>query len=217
MDLHAYGIHYTYPRSTQEVVTDWSHSFTSGTITAITGMSGSGKSTRLYMLALMVKIKRGEIWLDDRRVDNLTDRERAAIRAHHFGFIFQDAALDATRSVLDNIVETSLYQGRSPRDLRERALRLMEEMNVDVPALRKPGQISGGQAQRIAVCRALVTNPQIIFADEPTGNLDSITSALVLRTLKEHAQNGGTVIMVTHDPEVSDFADYHCEITAVKP
>lgn len=212
MQVVAKDVTFTYPGSKAPVVTDWSETFEPGMITAITGKSGAGKSTRLYLLALLVRIGAGELLLDGERVDNLSDAARARIRADHFGFIFQDAALDDTRTVLDNITEVALYQGKDPRALKDAALSLMEQLGVDVPADRKPGQISGGQAQRIAVCRALVANPDVVFADEPTGNLDPETTVVVLDALRAHARAGATVIVVTHDQQVTDFADRHIQL-----
>ncbi|WP_231367273.1 ABC transporter ATP-binding protein [Schaalia sp. ZJ405] len=213
-ELSAQDVNFRYPAARTFVVEGWSHTFHPGTVTAMTGASGCGKSTRLYLLALMTRITEGQIVLDGQRVDNLSDPERARIRASRFGFIFQDAALDATRSVLDNVVESCLYRGERPANARTRAAELLERMNVGVPLDRKPGQISGGQAQRIALARALIGQPDVVFADEPTGNLDAESSDVVLGMLREQADQGAAVIIVTHDPGLAQRADVHLSLSA---
>ena len=174
---------------------------------ALTGESGRGKSTLLYLLGLMLNPTSGEVFVDNRPVSRLGDAARSQLRSMHFGFVFQDASLDASRSVLDNIVETTLYRHERLRDAVPRARRLMDRFGVSVPAARRPGQISGGQAQRIALCRALLNSPPVILADEPTGNLDQASSDLVVGALRDHADGGGAVIIVTHSPTVASQCD----------
>ena len=193
--------------SSRAVVEGWNDEFEAGSMTALSGPSGSGKSTRLYLLALMLALKGGRIVLDGERVDNLSDAARARLRASRFGFVFQDAALDPTRTVLDNVLESALYCGADRRSWTRRAMTLLDEMDVTVPISRRPGQLSGGQAQRIAVCRALVGAPDVVFADEPTGNLDPTSASAVLRTLRRHADAGACIVLVTHDPHVADLCD----------
>lgn len=209
--LVAHGVSFGYdPR--RRVVADWNEEFAAGEMTALTGPSGCGKSTRLYLLALMLGLDAGRIELDGERVDDRSDASRAALRAHRFGFVFQDAVLDPTRTVLDNVLESALYRGDRRRDSVTRALGLLDTMDVGVPADRRPGQISGGQAQRIAVCRALVGAPDVVFADEPTGNLDATSAEVVLETLRQHASCGGCIVIVTHDPRVADRCDRRIEL-----
>lgn len=198
--------------SNRPIVASWSEDFEAGSMTAISGPSGSGKSTRLYLLALMIGLTHGSIELDGERVDNVSDAARAGVRARRFGFVFQDAALDPTRSVLDNVLESALYRGAHRPSLVPTALSLLSEMDVSVPVSRRPGQISGGQAQRIAVCRALVGVPDVIFADEPTGNLDPGSAAAVLGMLRRRAEAGACVILVTHDPQVAARCDRRLEL-----
>ena len=169
---------------------------------AITGPSGRGKSTLLYLLGLMLTPRSGEIFIHGTAMSKVSDAGAANMRAKHLGFVFQDAALDATRSVLDNVTEVALYQGTARKFARERALGLLIKLGVDVPAHRKPGQVSGGQAQRIALARTLVTQPSIILADEPTGNLDDANAEVVISTLEEVAAQGGVVVVATHDPRM---------------
>ncbi len=197
------------------VVREWSDEFYAGTVTAITGPSGCGKSTRLYLLGLMLKLSAGTLQIDGDRVDHLSDAARARLRATRFGFIFQDAALDTTRTVLDNVVETALYRGDPRRSVVPRGLELMDRFGISVPPHRKPGQISGGQAQRIALCRALLGEPDILLADEATGNLDPRSSATVLDAFRTHADAGGCVVVVTHDPSVAAWADRRISLDAI--
>lgn len=211
--LAARGALFTYSHAdTTPVVDGWDAGFPAGSVTAITGPSGCGKSTRLYLLGLMLSLGEGAVELDGQRVDNLPDAARSALRAERFGFVFQDAALDPTRSVMDNIVESGLYRGARRRALVPRAHELMERFEIDVPANRRPGQISGGQAQRIALCRALLGDPDVVLADEPTGNLDPATADTVLGALRAHADHGGCVVIVTHNTAVAEWADEHLDL-----
>jgi putative ABC transport system ATP-binding protein len=155
----------------------------------------------------MLQMHSGEVFVRGRPSSVLSDSERAALRARQYGFVFQDSALDSTRTVIDNIVETTLYRGGSRKDDVNRALQLMQELGVDVPADRKPGQVSGGQAQRIALCRALLNEPSILLADEPTGNLDLSTATVVIDAMRRHADCGATVIVVTHSSHLADACD----------
>lgn len=189
------------------VIDTWTAEFPHGTMTAVTGPSGRGKSTLLYLLGLMLQPRSGDIEVAGIRTVSLHDGGRARLRAEHFGFVFQDAALDATRTVLDNVTETALYRGESRMSARLHAHDLLARFGVDLPADRKPGQVSGGQAQRIALCRALLHRPAVLLADEPTGNLDPETARIVVAALQEHARTGSAVIVVTHAPEVAAACD----------
>lgn len=209
------GLTFGYPGE-PPVVREWSDEFHAGTVTAITGPSGCGKSTRLYLLGLMLKLGAGTLQIDGNRVDHLSDAGRSRLRATRFGFIFQDAALDTTRTVLDNVVETALYRGDPRRSAVPRGLELMDRFGISVPPHRKPGQISGGQAQRIALCRALLGEPDILLADEATGNLDPRSSATVLEAFRAHADAGGCVILVTHDPSIAAWADRRISLDATE-
>lgn len=180
----------------------WSAAFDNGEMVAITGPSGRGKSTLLYLLGLMLAPQAGVVRLGGQDVTGLSDRHRAALRAHRFGFVFQDAALDPSRTVLDNVLETVLYRGGDRRAEEARARSLLADLGVAVRAEARPGQVSGGQAQRIALCRALLGRPSVVLADEPTGNLDPATSEVVLDALRRHAHDGAVVVVVTHEPAV---------------
>lgn len=204
--LAAAGVTFGYPRG-EPVVREWNAEFRAGTMTAVTGPSGCGKSTMLYLLGLMLRPAAGSVLFQGKPVHALHDAERARLRAHSFGFVFQDAALDPTRTVLDNVVETALYRGQPRREAVAAAHRLMERFGVGLRATHKPGQISGGQAQRIALCRALLAGPRVVLADEPTGNLDPTSSSVVVTALREHAGTGAAVVIATHDPSVAAACD----------
>ncbi|WP_235560155.1 ABC transporter ATP-binding protein [Microbacterium sp. Leaf288] len=210
--LRAQDLSFSYGRGTAPVIDGWSAEFPEGTTTALTGPSGRGKSTLLYLLGLMLRPTAGEILIDGMPASTVRDAAKARLRADRFGFVFQDAALDQTRTVIDNVTETALYRGARRNDAARRGMELLDRFGVDVPADRKPGQVSGGQAQRIALCRALLSEPRILLADEPTGNLDPATTAVVVDALQEHAASGAAVIIVTHSPEVADACDRRIEL-----
>ena len=209
--LEAWNIRFGYDRSAP-LLDDWSAQFQPGEVVAITGPSGRGKSTLLYLLGLMLKPTSGLISINGEVTHTLPDRRRAALRASHFGFVFQDAALDSTRSILDNVMETALYRGDEPRKARLRATDLLERFGVQLRAAAKPGQVSGGQAQRIALCRALLHSPPILLADEPTGNLDPASTAVVMQAFKDHAASGAAVVIVTHDPSLVAQCDRRIQL-----
>jgi ABC-type lipoprotein export system ATPase subunit len=205
--LEARDVTFRYARGGAPLLDGWSARFDAGTMTALTGPSGSGKSTLLYLLGLMLHPASGDILVDGTDASTLRDAERARLRAHRFGFVFQDAALDATRTVLDNVTEAAFYRGDDRRAAAAHGRELLAEFGVDVPPGRRPGEVSGGQAQRIALCRALLTNPGILLADEPTGNLDPATADIVVDGMRTHARRGAAVIVVTHSPDVAAACD----------
>lgn len=194
------------------VISRWTATFEPGTTTAITGPSGTGKSTLLYLLGLMLQPDGGAVLVDGQDCTKWSDSRRAWERAHRFGFVFQDAALDPTRTVMDNVLETALYRHVQRSSQHRRARDLLARMGVSLPVGRTSGQVSGGQAQRIALCRALLPDPPIVLADEPTGNLDPDSAATVLSALTERAVRGGTVVIVTHSPELASACDVRLEV-----
>lgn len=204
--LEARELNFAFREETR-LIQDWSVTFSAGELTAIMGPSGRGKSTLMYLLGLMLKPQSGRVLVDGVEMQNLPDRLRASARASTYGFVFQDAALDPARSVLDNIVETAIYRVDDRKVAIAGALDLMEQLGVSLRRSARPGQVSGGQAQRIAMCRALLGKPRIILADEPTGNLDAAAATLVLRVLRAEAERGATVVIVTHDPAIANMCD----------
>ncbi|MEZ5086739.1 MAG: ABC transporter ATP-binding protein [Tessaracoccus sp.] len=202
------NLSFAYRRGKTELFGGLSHAFTPGAVTAVTGESGRGKSTLLYVMGLMLRPTRGEVLLDERPVSKARDRERSRVRAGQIGFVFQDSALDPSRKILDSVIEPALYAGATPAKARKRARQLMEQMGVAQRADHRPGEISGGQAQRVAVCRALITDPAVVLADEPTGNLDRTNATEVLTALGAATAGGSrTVVIATHDPFVIEHAD----------
>lgn len=199
---------YSYRRGRHELYRGLSYSFASSSLTVVTGPSGRGKSTLLYLLGLMIRPSAGAISLDGRRVDDRRDADRSMLRATRFGFVFQDAVLDPTRPILDSVIEPALYAGRSRDTAAPRARTLLANLGMADRTQHRPGEISGGQAQRVAIARALMNEPEIILADEPTGNLDRANSDAVLQTLSVAASEGCTVVLATHDPAVVERADH---------
>lgn len=183
--------------------------FPARSISAVTGRSGSGKSTLLSLFGLLLSPTSGQLMIAGRQTQTMSDYSRSMLRRTHIGFLFQDALLDPTRTVLDNITEGALFAGLSPSRLRGRARDQLREVDLDTDLLsrRLPATISGGQAQRVATCRALIKQPMIVLADEPTGNLDAESSGIVMGLLSKAAQSGATVIIATHDDAVIRYAD----------
>ena len=195
------GLSFGYRRN-EPIIEDLTREFTRGQLTAVTGASGRGKSTLLYLIGLMLTPWTGDVMWDGYYADKLADYRRSQLRARRVGFVFQDAALDPTRSVLDNVTEGALYARLPRRHAQRRAAELLDRFGVELRSTHKPGEVSGGQAQRVALCRALLTDPDVLLADEPTGNLDHAASDVVLDAFAEHAAAGRTVVVATHDPQV---------------
>lgn len=210
--IAARGLHFSYGGA--DIVRGLDLDLPSGSSTALVGRSGSGKSTLLYLLGLMLSPGAGEVTVDGIPTAAMRDADRAALRARRMGFIFQDALLDPARSVLDNVLEGVLYDDRAESGAaRDRALYLLAEFGVDVDPARRPGQLSGGQAQRVALCRAFVGEPAVLLADEPTGNLDAETAEIVWRALRAHAALGAVVVVATHDRAAAATLDVTVEVT----
>lgn len=207
MAIAADGLTFGYGQHGTPVVDYLSYEFARGAVTAVTGPSGCGKSTMLYILALMLHPTSGVVLYDGVAVSDRNDSQRSRLRAQYVGFVFQDAVLDPSRTVLDNVVEGGLYAGLARKESRNRARTLMSEFGVEHRATHRPGEVSGGQAQRVAICRALLKRPQLLLADEPTGNLDPASSLVVWKALTRAAGEGSTVVIATHDPTLADRAD----------
>lgn len=205
-------LQFSYRRGSEELFDGLTTTFSEGAITAVTGPSGRGKSTLLYVLGLLLRPISGAVNIGGTEASNLPDDESSRLRATRIGFVFQDSALDPSRTILDAVIEPALYAGQSASQTRPRALELLESFGLVHRATHRPGQISGGQSQRVALCRAMVTDPDIILADEPTGNLDVTNSAVVLNALRNASSLGRTVVIATHDPYVVDQADEVLEL-----
>jgi putative ABC transport system ATP-binding protein len=172
------------------------------------GPSGSGKSTLLHCLAGIFKPDRGEVWFDGHRVDDLDEAKRTKLRRTAFGFVFQFGQLVPELSSADNVALPLLLNKTSRRKAYERATYWLGRLGLEGLEGRRSGELSGGQSQRVALARALVTKPKVIFADEPTGSLDSLTGEAVMNLLVDSARaEGTTVVLVTHDARVAAHAD----------
>lgn len=172
-----------------------------GEFVAIMGASGSGKSTLMHLLGLLDRPDSGSYTLQGREVTGLTDDELALVRNGLIGFVFQQFHLLPRMSALENAELPLIYAGK--RHMRERALHELEEVGLKERVLHKPNELSGGQQQRVAIARSLVNDPVIMFADEPTGNLDSKSKAEIMAILKKLNEKGKTVVLVTHEPEIA--------------
>lgn len=184
-----------------------------GDYMAITGPSGSGKSTLLALLGLLDEPSTGEYWLDGDNVANLNDRQRAAIRAHKLGFVFQAFHLIGYRSVLDNVQLGLTYQGIGRRDRRRKALDVIQQVSLSHRTHALCSTLSGGERQRVAIARVLIREPSLVLCDEPTGNLDTATSIQVLDLIERLHHDGLTIVMITHDPDTAQRAQRRLVIT----
>lgn len=173
---------------------------------ALMGPSGSGKSTLMNMLGCLDTPSSGTYILNGKNVSSLTDDELAEIRNKEIGFVFQTFNLIPRLSALDNVALSLVYAGISKSKRHEKALHVLESVGLGTRVDHKPNELSGGQRQRVAVARALVNDPSIILADEPTGNLDSKTSIEIMGLFEEIHRQGNTVILVTHEPDIAQHA-----------
>jgi putative ABC transport system ATP-binding protein len=180
----------------------------SGEIVAVMGPSGSGKSTLLHCLAGILTPDSGEIWFDGQRVDTLGETERSALRRDRFGFVFQFGQLVPELTAEENVALPLLLAGTRRAAALSAAREWFERLDLAGLERRRSGELSGGQAQRVALARAVVSRPEVLFADEPTGSLDSFTGERVMDLLIATARQAGTtVVLVTHDPRVAAHAE----------
>jgi putative ABC transport system ATP-binding protein len=177
-----------------------------GEFLAVMGPSGSGKSTLMNILGCLDRPTAGRYVLAGRDVSNLSKNDLAEVRNHVLGFVFQNFNLLSRTSALENVELPLLYQGVSTRERHKRAAEALERVGLGTRMDHTPNQLSGGQQQRVAIARAIVTRPRVILADEPTGNLDSKTSIEVMAILQELETHGITVALVTHAPDIAEFA-----------
>jgi putative ABC transport system ATP-binding protein len=172
------------------------------------GPSGSGKSTLLHCLAGIYRPDSGEIWFDGKRIDGWDEDSRTRLRRSAFGFVFQFGQLVPELSAADNVALPLLLNQVKRKDAYVRAFSWLARLGLEGLEGRRSGELSGGQAQRVAIARALVTRPKVVFADEPTGSLDSLTGEQVMDLLVDSARaEGTTVVLVTHDARVAAYAD----------
>ena len=173
---------------------------------AIMGPSGSGKSTLMNLIGCLDTPNEGEYWLNGMLVSKMTDDELARVRNKEIGFVFQTFNLLPRASALHNVELPLVYAGVPADERKRRATEALERVQLGGRILHRPNELSGGQRQRVAIARALVNNPSILLADEPTGNLDSQTSSEIMRVFEQLADQGQTVIMVTHEPDIAAHA-----------
>ena len=178
-----------------------------GEILAVMGPSGSGKSTLLHCLAGILVPSQGEVLFSGKRIDTLDDKERSELRRESFGFVFQFGQLVPELTAEENVALPLLLGGLRRNDALAHAREWFARLELDGLERRRSGELSGGQAQRVALARGLVAHPKLLFADEPTGSLDSLTGELVMELLVQVAhEDGTTVVLVTHEPRVAAYA-----------
>ncbi|MDH3298434.1 MAG: ABC transporter ATP-binding protein [Gemmatimonadota bacterium] len=178
-----------------------------GEFVEVMGPSGCGKSTLLAVIGLLDTPSEGEYWLDGRPMSTVSAQERAGLRNRHIGFIFQAFNLIGDLTVLENVELPLTYRGMPAAERRRCSLRSLERVGMSHRVDHYPGQLSGGQQQRVAAARAVAGDPLILLADEPTGNLDSTNGEAVMGLLRDLHEAGSTILMVTHDPRYSRFAE----------
>lgn len=212
--LECEGISFRYGKA--RVLADLDLSVGPGEFVAITGPSGCGKSTLLFVLGLLLRPDEGTVTVSGMPTSTLTDAQRSELRGREIGFIFQDTILDEGLSVLDNVMLSELFANSHPktRHSPDRARQALQSCGIAELADRRPRRLSGGQAQRVGVARALVKQPSLVLADEPTGNLDPTNTEVIVSQLRRAATNGAAVVVVTHDPSVARLSDRTVELTS---
>lgn len=205
--LVADQLRFRYPSQSQPVIDGLSIVVRPGEMVSISGPSGSGKSTLLYLVGLLLQPGSGKVILAGVDTTRLSDHGRSLLRAHSIGFVLQDAALHHHLTILENVAEGALYSGANLASARDRAAELLDAFGLTREAALRPAQVSGGQGQRAALCRALIRRPSIILADEPTGNLDADNADHVLVGLRSAAEAGAGVLVVTHAASVAVRCD----------
>ena len=193
--------------------------FTKGEFTAIVGQSGSGKSTLLHLLGTLDAPDKGEVWFGDSRIDNLPSRHKESIRNRDFGMVFQFYHLLPELTTLENVLIPRMVQDgiwsywRNKSRYKQRALELLETVGLSDRLYHRPKQLSGGEMQRTAIARALISDPKILLADEPTGNLDKENGEEVMNTLFDLQRDENlTIVMVTHDESIAAKADHRVKL-----
>ena len=192
---------------TVDAIKDISFEVNEGEFISIMGPSGSGKTTLMNIIGCLDSPTSGEYHLDDNEVSMLNDNELASIRNKKIGFVFQSFHLLSRNTALNNVMLPLTYAGYDKNEALSRAKKVLDKVGLEDRVEHKPNELSGGQQQRVAIARALVNNPSIIFADEPTGNLDTKTGEEIMRLFKELHKNGQTIIVITHETDIADQTD----------
>ena len=183
-----------------------------GELTLIIGPSGSGKTTLLSLIGCVIYPSTGELWVDGQEINSLSQNQKAALRLNSIGFVFQNFNLLAPLTAEDNVMMPLILQKVSRKEARQRTQAALEMVGMEDRRKSLPKQLSGGQQQRIAIARALVTNPKIVLCDEPTAALDSKSLVVVMKELKQLADQGKSVVVVTHDPRLKPYAHRIVEV-----
>jgi putative ABC transport system ATP-binding protein len=185
-----------------------SFEITEGEFVAIMGKSGSGKSTMLHQLGLLDSPTEGEIIIDDVDVSKLSDREKTLFRLQRLGYVFQEYALIIELTALENVLLPAFALNGSHQSYKERAIEMLDKVGLKERVDHRPNELSGGEQQRVAIARALINNPKILFADEPTANLDTNSSREILELFKKlNKEMGQTIVLVTHEPDDRKYVD----------
>ena len=206
MIIEAKGIHKSF--GTLEVLKGVNFCADKGEVVSIMGASGAGKSTLLQILGTLSRPDAGTLEIDGTEVASLRDSALSTFRGRRIGFVFQAHRLLPEFSALENVMMPALMAGETAAAAREKAHRLLADVGLTERGSHKPSELSGGEAQRVAIARALINNPAVLFADEPTGNLDSATKTEIHRLLFELRESlGQTIVIVTHDPQLAGLCD----------
>jgi len=193
-------------------VNDLSFKVETGEFLSIIGKSGSGKSTLLYQMGMLDHPTSGEIFINDVKVTDLYSEERTKFRLNNLGYVFQDYALIPTLTALENVSLPVIMKGINFTDAYELGKKALDKVGLERKYQNLPNMLSGGEQQRVSIARAIVNNPAILFADEPTANLDTETSKIVLQTFMDLNSNGQTIVMVTHEKEYATIGNTTIEL-----
>lgn len=197
---------YGKPPSETIALNDISLKINKGEMVAIIGASGSGKSTLMHILGCLDKPTHGHYYFEDKDVSHLSDNNLAEIRSKKIGFVFQFFNLLPRTSALKNVELPLIYAGVKREEREKRSIKVLNELGLKDRLQSTSSQLSGGEQQRVAIARALINNPSIIFADEPTGNVDSKTTLDIMKIFQDLNKQGNTIVIITHEKDVADFA-----------
>ena len=179
-----------------------------GAFVAIMGASGSGKSTLLNMIGCLDSPTRGKIYLNGKDIAKMSESQLAQLRGKVLGFVFQTFNLLPNLNALENVMLPMIFQGVKPERRKEKAEEILKMVGLEKRMIHQPAELSGGERQRVALARAFANDPEVVIADEPTGNLDSVTGKMIMEFLKYfHQKQGKTMIIVTHDPKIANYAE----------